>query len=54
LILKIDTLKYIDDRPVTDEEKRRTIAWGVGGKEAELEEKKKIEDEKREFHKEYV
>ena len=30
LIYKIPTLQYLDERPVTEEERRRAIAFGVG------------------------
>jgi dynein assembly factor 1 len=52
--VKLPNLKHLDERPVFDEERRRAEAWGRGGREAELEERKKIDEERRSFHKEHV
>ena len=35
LVLACPTLYYLDDRPITDLERRRIIAFEEGGKEAE-------------------
>jgi ABC-type lipoprotein release transport system permease subunit len=53
LIYKIPSLEYLDERPVTSEERRRAIAFGVGQHPAEKQELEKIKAEreyKREVH----
>ena len=47
MVLKNLKLKYLDERPVTVEERRLTTAWGNEGKDGELAERKKIGDEKK-------
>lgn len=39
-------LKYLDERPITVEERRLIEAWIRNGKDGELEERKKIGEEK--------
>lgn len=46
VIAKIPTLKYLDDRPVFEEDRRRAEAYAIGGIEAERAEVKKIKKEK--------
>eukprot|EP00742_Colponemidia_sp_Colp-10_P001971 GILJ01002105.1.p1 GENE.GILJ01002105.1~~GILJ01002105.1.p1 ORF type:complete len:326 (-),score=66.75 GILJ01002105.1:88-1065(-) len=46
LISRIAGLKYLDDRPVFDEDRRCALAFSRGGLEAEREEKKAIQKEK--------
>lgn len=50
IIAKIPNLKYLDDRPVFDEDRRRAEAFMLGGIEAEREEIKKIKKEKNDKH----
>lgn len=50
VIAKIPNLKYLDDRPVFEEDRRRAEAFVVGGIEAEREEMKKIKKEKNDKH----
>ena len=38
----------MDERPVNHEERRLNDAWGLGGKDAEMEERRKIGIEKKE------
>ncbi|MEW5310994.1 MAG: hypothetical protein WDW38_002744 [Sanguina aurantia] len=45
MIVEISTLTYLDDRPVTDTERRTTLAWFKGGAEAEREERKVCREE---------
>jgi hypothetical protein len=46
LILQFEDLKFLDDSPVEDDERRCTLAWGSGGKDAERAEREKIKQEK--------
>eukprot|EP00743_Colponemidia_sp_Colp-15_P002634 GILK01002853.1.p1 GENE.GILK01002853.1~~GILK01002853.1.p1 ORF type:complete len:338 (-),score=71.30 GILK01002853.1:86-1099(-) len=46
LISRIAGLKYLDDRPVFEEDRRCALAFARGGLEAEREEKKAIQKEK--------
>jgi hypothetical protein len=48
MITSIPTLLYLDERPVNENERRTAEAWQRGGREAEEEEKVKIQQEKRE------
>lgn len=50
IISDIPTLKYLDDRPVFEEDRRRAEAWKEGGMEAERAEMKKIKKEKEDKH----
>ena len=47
MVLLNQKLKYLDDRPVTVEERRLNDAWGREGKDGELAERRKIGDEKK-------
>lgn len=44
----------MDERPVNHEERRLNDAWGLGGKDAEMEERRKIGIEKKEETKRYL
>lgn len=48
MIHSLPTLTYLDERPVFEEERRFAEAFGVGGKDAEKEERKKWDDERKE------
>lgn len=50
VISKIPSLKYLDDRPVFDEDRRYAEAFAEGGLDAEREERKKVKVEKDEKH----
>jgi dynein assembly factor 1 len=50
LISKIPTLKYLDDRPVFEEDRRRAEAFARGGMEEERKEIKRIKKEKDDKH----
>lgn len=50
VIAKIPTLKYLDDRPVFDEDRRRAEAYARGGIKEEREEMKKIKKENNDKH----
>ena len=51
LVTAIPELRYLDDSPVSAEDRRIYEAWSKGGKEAELEERRKISDEKEQKRK---
>jgi len=53
IISKIPSLRYLDDRPVFDDDRRYAEAWERGGVEEEKEERKKIKAEKDAKHEEY-
>jgi len=46
MVLHLPTLTYLDDRPIFDDERRTTEAWGRGGAEEERKEREKIRQEK--------
>lgn len=50
VISKIEGLRYLDDRPVFEDDRRHAEAWARGGIDAEREERKKIKKEKDEKH----
>jgi dynein assembly factor 1, axonemal len=50
LIAKIPTLKYLDDRPVFEEDRRRAEAYARGGMDEERKEIKRIKKEKDDKH----
>lgn len=50
IISDIPNLKYLDDRPVFEEDRRRAEAWAQGGMDAERAEMKKIKKEKEDKH----
>lgn len=50
LICSIPSLKYLDDRPVFEEDRRRAEAWARGGMEEERAEMKRIKQEKEDKH----
>ena len=50
LIAKIPSLKYLDDRPVFEEDRRRAEAFARGGMDEERKEIKKIKKEKDDKH----
>lgn len=54
LVAKITSLTYLDDRPVWDEEKKLAKAWIKGGKQAELNEKNQLKEEKQKKFKVYI
>ena len=47
LICQNKELRYLDDSPVEEDERRTAEAWGRGGKEAEKAERAKIKEEKK-------
>ena len=51
LITQNRELRYLDDAPIEEEDRRIAEAWSEGGREAELKERQKIKDEKKEKHK---
>eukprot|EP00801_Mesodinium_rubrum_P002053 Mrub_02053.p1 GENE.Mrub_02053~~Mrub_02053.p1 ORF type:complete len:572 (-),score=163.21 Mrub_02053:150-1706(-) len=54
MIHSLPTLTYLDERPVFEEERRFAEAFGVGGKDAEKEERKKWDDERKEKQMQYL
>ena len=50
VISKLPGLKYLDDRPVFDDDRRHAEAYARGGIDEEREERKKIKKEKDEAH----
>ena len=50
MIYKLKSLNYLDDRPVSVEDRRRAEAFAKGGIEAEREELKKIRKEQDDKH----
>lgn len=50
LIAKIPTLKYLDDRPVFEEDRRRAEAFAKGGLEEERAEIRRLKKEKEDKH----
>jgi dynein assembly factor 1 len=46
LISKIPTLKYLDDRPVFEEDRRFAEAWAKGGLDEERKERETFKKEK--------
>lgn len=50
LIVKIPTLKYLDDKPVFDEDRRFAEAWSRGGIQEERLERDRYKKEKDEAH----
>ena len=47
-------LRFLDDAPVTDHDRRLAAAWKIGGKDAEIQERYKINDEKESAKKEVM
>jgi len=54
MIHSLPTLTYLDERPVFEEERRFSEAFGVGGKEAEKEERKLWDEERKEKQMQYL
>jgi dynein assembly factor 1, axonemal len=50
MIVALPNLKFLDDRPVFDEDRRRAEAFARGGMEAEREEMRIIKKEKEDKH----
>lgn len=50
IISSIPNLRYLDDRPVFEEDRRRAEAWARGGMEEERAEMKRIKKEKEDKH----
>jgi dynein assembly factor 1 len=50
LILQFEDLKFLDDAPVDDDERRCALAWSTGGRQAEKTEREKIKAEKDSRH----
>jgi dynein assembly factor 1 len=50
LILQWPELRFLDDAPVDEDERRSVTAWGIGGIEAERAERAKIKSEKDAKH----
>ena len=50
MIISIPTLKYLDDRPVFEEDRRAAEAFGRGGFEEERRERERIKKEKDDAH----
>jgi len=53
VIAKIKTLRYLDDRPVFDEDRRHAEAFNQGGIDAERAERDLMKKEKNDAHHEY-
>ena len=51
ILSRLVNLKFLDDLPVDQEERRLVAAWKDGGIEKEREEKEKIRNEKIDWHK---
>lgn len=54
IINTLPELRFLDENPVTDHDRRLAAAWKVGGKEAEIQERYKINDEKESAKKEVM
>ena len=52
IILQFEDLRFLDDAPVEEDERRCVTAWGQGGREAEKAERQKIKQEKDALHQE--
>lgn len=50
IISSVPNLKYLDDRPVFEEDRRRAEAWARGGMDEERAEMKRIKKEKEDKH----
>lgn len=50
LINLLPELRFLDDAPVSDRDRRLANAWSVGGRDAEMEERHKINDEQEAEH----
>ena len=54
IINALPELRFLDDNPVNDNDRRLAAAWLVGGREAEIQERYKINAENQSVHKEYM
>lgn len=54
VIAELQTLTYLDDRPVNDEERRLALQWMRGGEVEEQAERARIKAEKEKRHKNYI
>jgi len=54
MISTLETLTYLDERPVFEEERRFAEAFSTGGKEKEKEERKLWDDERKEKQMQYL
>eukprot|EP01015_Nassula_variabilis_P033590 TRINITY_DN8106_c0_g1_i1.p1 TRINITY_DN8106_c0_g1~~TRINITY_DN8106_c0_g1_i1.p1 ORF type:complete len:223 (-),score=34.57 TRINITY_DN8106_c0_g1_i1:18-686(-) len=54
MIANIKNLTFLEDRPVTDNERRTVEAWWQNGKEGELQERQKIFEEVKQKDQEYI
>ncbi|KAJ1511957.1 hypothetical protein HMI54_012052 [Coelomomyces lativittatus] len=52
MILRIPTLTYLEDRPVSENERKTVLAWSQGGIEAERTERERQRQEERQYHQE--
>jgi dynein assembly factor 1 len=50
MISRLPSLKYLDDRPVFDEDRRFAEAWAKGGLEEERKERETFKKEKEDEH----